>query len=421
MYLNSTRATVNGSQDLSNSTITTKIQQIKNQSKTNGGMAFDFILDNNNSPVIYRNKPTPLSSSNINSHNNSHTYYDNDESLASNTSNSISASSGFNHLRRLKSSADSTTTGSAITSITTPKSGLSLGAKIQTKAKENLFNTNNNNNTRDLAAKQRQSLRRSSDNSSLLITNTNNSNSTSQNPSQYTNRTLMLRQQTAKARRNSDNKLTSDQDLSPPNSIIQSNMKQKPTLNGVLKKSDTNGSNGNSYTNGATSSMVSIKSTVSRNVTNLTYKSFSNLTTSVSSPTSKSKKSSRSNSRETTNQNGNGLMTTSLTLPNGSNSLTGGSSHTDQRDSFLRRKTYDPVRAVELEKKKKEELKRKSLLLEQEQQQLKITEDFDVKSQNSNSNGANNCLNCLIDENSVCDSFSSFPLPNTIANRQVSM
>ena len=339
------------------------------------------------------------------------------------TSNLTRSATGYTSIRRIKpktdennsvlsSSSYSTLTASTANNVlTTPKSNLtnmSLGAKIQAKAKENgstTTTTTNNPGDLDKNSKQRQSMRRiSTDSSSLQLTNITASTINAVSTPQYMNRTLLLRQQTAKARRNSDNKLVHDShDLSPPNSATKN---RNLSFNSTLKKSPVNN---------VTSSMTSIKNGQSINLSNKSFSNLNNSTLSSSSSTNK-KKTSRSNSREAVSHNSS-LMTTSLTLPNGSNSLPG---HIDQRDSFLRRKTYDPVKAVELEKQKKkeEQIKRKSLLIEQQQQQqqqsLKIVEANDTVNHATLKNN-----HYSIDENSVCDSFNSLPLQNTVTNKQV--
>jgi hypothetical protein len=398
-YFNSSRATVDASQD--HSIILTN--QMKNQSRTNGGMAFEFILDVNNNTSLTNKKNT--------------NHDDNESNLLTNSITS------FNSTRRIKPKSDesimSSSTYSTLTTSTnnnnlaTPKSNttaMSLGAKIQAKAKENInANCNNNNTSENLdKLKQRNLMRRiSSDSSSLQFNNNNNNNGSSATPtppqpppSQYMNRTLMLRQQTAKARRNSDNKTDFD---SPSlnginNKTNQVISKQSSTLNSVLKKLTT-------PTTTTTTSNSSSSSKTSGNTKS--YLNLSNIQTNNS--TTVKKNTSRSNSREAINRIQNSsLMTTSLTLP---------SSQNEQRDALLRRKLYDPVKAVKLDQMKKEE-KRKSLLLQeqQQQQQQQIIEDND----NSFSTKS---LNYSIDENSVSDTLNSFPLQNfnnqTNINRQV--
>jgi len=400
-YFNSSRATVDASQD--HSIVLTN--QMKNQSRTNGGMAFEFILDDNNNNTSLTNKKN--------------TNYDDNESNL--LTNSISS---FNSTRRIKPKSDesimSSSTYSTLTTSTnnnnnlaTPKSNttaMSLGAKIQAKAKENINANNNNNNTSENLdkLKQRNLIRRiSSDSSSLQFNNNNNNNNGSSTtptppppppPSQYMNRTLMLRQQTAKARRNSDNKTDFDSPSlnSINNKTNQVISKQSSTLNSVLKKPTTIATTSNSSSSKTSGNTKS-------------YLNLSNIQTNNS--TTVKKNTSRSNSREAINRIQNSsLMTTSLTLP---------SSQNEQRDALLRRKLYDPVKAVKLDQMKKEE-KRKSLLLQEQQQQQQQQQQIIEDNDNSFSTKS---LNYSIDENSVSDTLNSFPLQSfhnqTNINRQV--
>lgn len=256
------------------------------------------------------------------------------ESSVSSTNPSVASSAAFSSLTLTKrfelkrsqlrhhktdDAASSCVSTSGETAINSPKSNatsaLSLGAKIQTKAKENQVEQ-----SPPQAMSSSSSSRRRSSETGLMQTNLA---MTPPTPVQYTNRTLFLRQQTAKAKRNSLEKsqVRSSNDSNDSNSY-RITSSSKTTTNGILKKPTT------------PPTQPPILNSVSRSKT-----ASSNL-----------KSTSRSNSRTRSPfGSSNSLMTSSLNLPANTSLPT-----TITSDSFYKRKNYDPVKAVELDKLKRQ-------------------------------------------------------------------
>ncbi len=195
---------------------------------------------------------------------------------------------------------------------------------------------------------------------------------------QYTNRTLYLRQQTAKAKRDSLESAQSA-DSSPshqPKSTPQKQpLKVSPSTpaNGILKK-----------TNNA-----------------------ANKSNNIGTPrrSGGSKAGSRSNSRTSSpygNNINNNLMTASLNLPSGS--ALPGSSSNNNKTPLQRRITYDPIKAVEQEKLRKRQQK----LLESSGNASLLNANEETCSINNENNIYKNNYedDCMSDS-----SYNSFSLP----------
>lgn len=258
--------------------------------------------------------------------------------------------------------------------LNTPKSGLSLGAKIQSKAKEN-------------AQEQPQQIKRRSSEVGLNPAPTSSPSTTTQ----YTNRTLYLRQQTAKAKRDSLEKRSIDlesADSSPSHQPKTTPQKLKPTppSNGILKK------------------------------TNSTANKSNNLATPRRT-LGGSKASSRSNSRTSSpygNSAQNNLMTASLNLPSGS-ALPGSNQN---KTPLQRRITYDPIKAVEQDKLRKRQQK----LLESSGNTASM---LNASQENCSVNDNSNVYKNNYEDDFMSDSsYNSFSLPlqnltSNSTNRQV--
>ncbi|CAF0791480.1 unnamed protein product [Brachionus calyciflorus] len=263
----STRATVNFDGD-------EELPQTPKQ-KT-GGLAFEFSLNSENN-FVAKNLRKPES----------------DILRSSNNESVLTLTKGFELRKNRKDLSNSITSNSTCNSqVNTPKSnapsGLSLGARIQEKAKENVNSPPK---------------RRGSDST------TPNSNNV-----QYTNRTLYLRQQSAKAKRDSLDKTEE----------ISKNVEKpvKPIVKpkeGILKKTPGSSTSRNSSLN---RSQMGQKNNVKSNSTKKTSRNVS----PCESP----------------------LMTGSLNLPSGS------SLPVSLNDSFQRRKMYDPLKSVQADKLKRQ-------------------------------------------------------------------
>jgi trimeric autotransporter adhesin len=411
---------------------------MQSQKVANNGISFDFILDQHNrypnGDDTKRRLPSTNTSRSLAMENSSTTSNSAIATTASNQNNSTnmlnngvrsyesavaptvkkdrnkiddSCSSVSSHSTSSNSSASSSLSSSSFNANlaqNSPKSnastGLSLGAKIQNKAKENhnvppsssgvlsltysqygepiTGDYNDATHSLDLqssiAAKKNNVSRRASENSmsqstigisSKTTTAAPVANNNSISTSQYANRTLYLRQQSAKAKRDS---------LERPRN------EQVNGINGILKK------NTNTSTAGVSSSLLN-KSPATLSNNNLIgsgSRSSSIKKSSTGGSTISSSKPSRSNSRNASpnlgknrQSTGSNLMTGSLSLPSGAslNNYTANgvinNSTNDSRDSFYRRKNYDPLRAVEQEKLRKQHqqhLLRNKKLNEQEQQ-----------------------------------------------------
>ena len=255
----------------------------------------------------------------------------------------------------------------------TPKSGFSLGAKIQSKATE--------------VQPRTPVRRRGSDNSLLPANFVNNVSSPTSTPSPasslaspYTNRTLFLRQQSARAKRDSlENSTVTEGGLS----------KKTGPLNGILKKPAT--------------SLVN-KDTKPLNQSNAVKRS----------PVQQSAQVSRSSSRNTSpysslnsfSQQSSPLMTSSLNLPSG-----GVLPGEQPRASFQRRKNYDAVKAVEMDRQRRLLKQSTSLMMQQS-----VSRNSVASTENDNSNH--------MDDDSMSDSSQSFTVPMqnlkaNVSNKQV--
>lgn len=268
----STRATVNFDDD--------ETEMVSTPKKT-GGLAFEFSLTSDNNFVAKNLSRTER----------------NESDILTNRSNEsvLTLTKGFELRKNRRDLANSiNSTSSCNTQLNSPKSnapsGLSLGARIQEKAKENMSSP---------------SKRRGSD-------------STAPSNVQYANRTLYLRQQSAKAKRDS---------LEKTEDIKSSNKTTKPK-DGILKK--------NTPPTGRNSSLT--RST-------------------LNSPKNNARPGSVRKSSRNPSPCENSLMTGSLNLPSGS------SLPINLTDSFQRRKLYDPIKSVQADKlKRQKELENKKVL-----------------------------------------------------------
>lgn len=232
------------------------------QSHKKGGLAFDYILDggdnkNSKCPVNNKSPSQRLTPANLSRHRSvaRSTNISNDvnSSYSSKTSQNTNKTSGtLSTQRPLTSSSRSSNQSvnrnyssrrssrddyerSSITNVssgyTTPKSTVSLGAKIKAKATDiNVSSPAQGGNT------PRTNVRRRASDNSLQPTKSSYSSVTSNNSSgvsPYTNRTLYLRQQSSKAKRES---LDSNNNNSPYGSSTYFDPSTKKPLNGILKK-----------------------------------------------------------------------------------------------------------------------------------------------------------------------------------------
>lgn len=222
-------------------------------------------------------------------------------------------------------SSSSTLTASSLAS---PKySTVSLGAKIAEKARQNMISTNQIGPVSPSSPSFTQSRRGSENSLGLNITALS-----STAPLQYTNRTLHLRQESARAKRDS----------------LEKSSNKRQATNGIVGKKQTGSSN--SSTGGLNKSSSSVLSSA-------TPLARATSSTAGKMNTSGSKASSRSNSQTRmghTAAHTNPLMTGSLNLSAG----------LMPNDPFQRRKMYDPMRAVEMDRLKRQQ---------QQQQQNKLS------------------------------------------------
>lgn len=296
----STRATVNFDQnDDEDHTERTQI------GSGSGGLAFEFILNKD------RNRQSQTSDETSNSQ------------YSSRTNNTITKGFELRSKQRKENFNDSVLRSSYSTTnsgLNTPKSlatsGVSLGAKIQSKAKENL-----------VEGKRRGSESGPGIHQGAITASTST-------PHQYINRTLYLRQQSAKAKRESmertglESSVEINQDSRTPGpkpAPVKSSRPASGGVGGILKK-------GSSETprQSSVSSSSAVKVTGRQSVQQQEQKS-----------------SKRSTSSRATSPNR--LMTNSLNLPSGA------SLPLNLHDSFQKRKNYDPLKSVELDKLKRQQ------------------------------------------------------------------
>jgi len=300
---------------------------LHSQRRGNGGLAFDYILSDEKSSIgSVNSRPSQqqmLTKANVQRHRsatrNTNLSFNTQQKTNSQSSNKTASSTSrapssrsnhqsitrnLDHNKVRKQSEDIESNVTNLTEFATPKSSISLGARIAAKANEN----NSDDGTPRTPAR-----RRASDNcaqpsvTSSVNSSTSNANNSFASP--YTNRTLFLRQQSALAKRES---LNSD------------SKKMSVPLNGILKKPTTAAN----FRNGQRASSKQPSRGTSRNTS-----PYSHGVPSHQSP----------------------LMTGSLNLPYGASlSSVSVNPYTDQRGSFQRRKNYDPIKAVEMEKQNKQ-------------------------------------------------------------------
>ena len=341
VVINTTRATVNSEEATTTSTPNPLTMMHLNK-VGNGGLAFEFLIDeqklNRTPPNIKSATILKTKKNSTNSEQNKTRDSLDDESLCSQsccqsdrqstsrTMDNHSITRNFLSRRHHLAKDDNQSNVSNVTSnsstIGSPKSALSLGAKIQIKAKENSSNNNNNISNPNSPIKKQAS----NDDSHL---------------SQYTNRALQLRQLSSKAKLDSHN----------------------PNLNKKQTSSSSSKSIG-----------INRKSTVSA-------------------------ASSRANSRTSSpfgfhNQKIN-LMTTSLNLANGS--MLPSNQNTNANDLFKRRKNYDPIKSLEMDKLKKQQ--NTSVLNTTNKSPRSNSVNLDNNSDESNSTSSQNKRRIKIDIN----------------------
>jgi hypothetical protein len=353
--------------------VTSQIDNITTRAIANGGITFDYPIDsdksardvtnrnylNSNNLRAFNSKVRPVLSSSVTTN----TMTDNTTRI-----NDMTLTKKYEHDRLLNNTnrrrSSATSMDECCSPLNSAKSThVSLGTRIQTKAATEAATTSPTP------------------------------------PSPYTNRTLYLRQQTAKAKReqldNPKSPSSTSSSFTTTTATARKSIYETPKP-GILKK-NTSSPMTSSSTNLRSANKPSVSRTTSRN-------------------------SSPFTNNHHKNQN---LMTNSLNLPSGS-TLPQSPNKQQQtainlKESFLRRKTYDPAKAVQEEKLKRVQQAQLNLLGKNGSSSSSSSSTSPKKEKAANGELNRSIVEHAFDDDLLNASFSSLPAQSTnenVANKQ---